>query len=115
MNLLEQSLKIDAPSITENAGIIQFFEMAFELGWKTLKDYFEVQGLNTKFPRETIKTAIEKDIIKDGDKWMEAMTDRNLTAHTYDEKTALKVTNDIKNKYFPLLKQLETFLSRIED
>lgn len=35
--LLEEAVSIPAPSVVERAGMIQFFEMAFELGWKVLK------------------------------------------------------------------------------
>ena len=37
-----EALKIESPSVVERAGLIQFFEMAFELSWKLLKDYEEM-------------------------------------------------------------------------
>ena len=43
--LLERNLNIAEPSEVERAGIIQFFEMAFELAWKLMKDYLEEEGL----------------------------------------------------------------------
>ena len=38
------------PIVTEleRAGIIQFFEMTFELAWKVLKDYLESEGYMVK-------------------------------------------------------------------
>ena len=85
MKLLEDALDIENPSIVEQAGTIQFYEMTFELAWKCLKDFFQEQGLDVKYPREVLKTGIEKEILSKGDVWMQALTDRNLTSHLYDE------------------------------
>ena len=38
---LNKAIKIKTPSDTERAGLIQFFEISFELAWKTLKDFLE--------------------------------------------------------------------------
>jgi len=90
----------------ERAGIIQLFEIAFELSWKLMKDYLEVLGFSVKSPRETIKQAYQSGLIDDGHIWIDALTDRNLTVHTYDEKLAKKMTEDIVQIYFPELKKL---------
>jgi hypothetical protein len=42
--LLEQTMTIAHPSEAERAGLIQFFEMSFELAWKVLKDCLEAEG-----------------------------------------------------------------------
>lgn len=112
MGLLADGLAIEQPSLTEKGGIIQFYEMAFESGWKCLKDYFEIQGLNTKFPRETIKTGIQYEILSQQEDWMQALEDRNLSVHTYDEETANEVENAIRKKYYKLLKSLHAFLAK---
>lgn len=101
--LLENHIDIDNPSELERAGIIQFFEMAFELSWKVMRDYLEAQGFQVKSPRETIKQAFQAEIIADGHSWLDALEDRNLTAHTYDENTAKEIEHRIKTRYFPAL------------
>ncbi|HLN52934.1 MAG TPA: nucleotidyltransferase substrate binding protein [Prolixibacteraceae bacterium] len=108
---LESALNIPDPDIIHKAGIIQFFEMTYELGWKLLKDYLEYQGFNdVGTPRKVIKTAFEAGLVNNGHLWMELMLDRNLTAHTYDEERASEVEVLIHQKYFPILKELyETF------
>lgn len=88
------------------AGLIQTFEFTFELGWKTLKDYLEIQGLFFTTPRETIKQALQSKLIEDGYIWLEALDSRNEVAHHYDEATSAKVANDIQNNYFEILKTL---------
>ena len=110
LRLLETSKKIAKPSDTERAGLIQFFEVSFELAWKTLKDYLESQGFQVNSPRETIKQAFQMNLLEDGHAWMEILDNRNLTAHTYDEAISLKVEHLIKEKYFSLLKQLHETL-----
>ncbi|MCC5896913.1 MAG: nucleotidyltransferase substrate binding protein [Phormidium sp. BM_Day4_Bin.17] len=112
--LLENALTIESPSLVERAGMIQFFEMAFELSWKLLKDYQDLEGFTVKTPRETLKQAFQAEIITDGHDWIEALQDRNLMAHTYNEKTAIAVEQRIRYKYFPLLKNLhETFEAKL--
>ena len=82
---LEDALKIKKPDIIQRAGMIQFFEMTFELAWDTLKDYLEEQGFNEiKSPRAAIKKGFEIDLITDGESWLQLLEDRNLTAHAYD-------------------------------
>ena len=107
MGHLSGALEIEQPDLLQKAGIIQFFEMCYELAWNTLKDYFEEQGFtDIKSPRSVLKKAYEVELIAEGHEWMELLTDRNLTAHTYDDKKATEVEMLIKQKYFPLFRQL---------
>ena len=110
--LLEKYSTKTKLSELEQAGIIQFFEMTFELGWKVLKDYLESDGYIVKSPRETIKQAFQNEIINDGHIWMDALAVRNLTTHTYDENLANKMVNDILNIYFPELKKMHDRLEK---
>jgi nucleotidyltransferase substrate binding protein (TIGR01987 family) len=109
LKLLDGALAIPGPSETERLGIIKSYEMCFELAWKAIKDYLESQGLDPKFPRETIKYAIQTGILVDEDAWMRALTDRNIMVHTYDEKAAMAVEKTIRESYHPLLKKLAAF------
>ena len=110
--LLEKYSTKTKLSELEQAGIIQFFEMTFELGWKVLKDYLESDGYIVKSPRETIKQAFQNEIINDGHIWMDVLSVRNLTTHTYDENLANKIVNDIVNIYFPELKKMHDKLEK---
>lgn len=109
--LLEKYSKQELKSEIEKAGIIQFFEMTFELAWKVLKDYLEAQGFIVKSPRETVKQAFQIGIIEEGHIWMDALSKRNLTTHTYDEAFAEKLVGEIKQLYFPIFKSLYDKLS----
>lgn len=76
--LLQETVQIKNPSVAERAGLIQFFEMTFELAWKLLKDY-EEEGFIVKSPRDAIKQAFQTNIITAGHTWIDALEDRNLT------------------------------------
>jgi nucleotidyltransferase substrate binding protein (TIGR01987 family) len=84
--------------------------MAFELAWKTVKDYLESEGYLPKTPRETLKQAFQIEMLQDGHAWMEALEDRNLTSHTYDEATSLLVETKIRQRFLPALAQLYCWL-----
>ena len=96
----------------ERAGIIQLFEISFELSWKLMKDYLEFQQLIVKSPREAIKQAYQIELIDDGHIWIDALADRNLTVHTYDEELAKKMVEDISTIYYPQLKKLYEKLAK---
>ncbi len=102
--LLNQYINQPIETELERAGIIQFFEISFELSWKLMKDYLEAQELSVKSPRETIKQAYQIGLIDDGHVWIDALSDRNLTVYTYDEDMAKKMVSDIIKVYFPELK-----------
>jgi nucleotidyltransferase substrate binding protein (TIGR01987 family) len=104
--LLQGAILIEKPSVVERAGMIQFFEMAFELGWQLLKDYEEAEGFVVKSPRDAIKQAFQADLVLQGHDWIDALDDRNLTTHTYNEATAVAVEQKIREKYFACLRQL---------
>ncbi len=71
-----------------------------------MKDYLESEGYIVKSPRETIKMAFQTELIKDGHTWMEALSNRNLTTHTYDEALTKKLVKDIRDDFFPALRSL---------
>ncbi|MFA5479890.1 MAG: HI0074 family nucleotidyltransferase substrate-binding subunit, partial [Candidatus Muiribacteriota bacterium] len=82
----------------------------FELGWKTLKDFLLENGFNNiNSPRDTIKTAFNAEYIKEGHIWLEALKDRNLSTHTYEEEFASQIEKNIRENYFNLLTDLKEF------
>ena len=110
--LLNKYAKQPITTELERAGIIQFFEMTVELAWKVLKDYLEAQEYLVKSPRETVKQAFQIGLIDNGHVWMDALSNRNLTTHTYDEDLANKMTNEIITMYLPELDKMYEKLSK---
>lgn len=85
----------DKDKETLRAGVIQNFEVAYELCWKFMKRWIEknaageiVDGFTRK---ELFRIASEHRLLKDVEKWLNYHEARNLTSHTYDEDNAEKV------------------------
>ncbi len=97
----------------EVQGLIQCFEYTFELAWKTMKDYLETEGFIVKSPRNTIKTALQVQLISDGHTWIDALEKRNLMAHTYDENRAKEAEILIRDKYYQVITELCSCLGKI--
>ncbi len=111
---LTNALKIQNADIYQKAGMIQFFEMCFELAWNTLKDFLEDEGFkDIKSPRAAIKKSFEIDLIKNGHIWLKLLEDRNLTSHIYDDEIVEIIEKSIRNEYFNILNEFyECFKSK---
>lgn len=87
----------------EQQGLIKAFEFTQELAWNVMKDYFEYQGNYTLTgSRDAIREAFKRELVQDGDGWMDTIKSRNRSSHTYDETTALQLAELIAQRYFPL-------------
>lgn len=85
----------------EQQGLIQAFEYTFELAWNTIKDYFESQGeVSILGSRDAFRLAFKRGLIINGETWMNMITSRTLTSHTYNEDTADKIAGDVSTLYY---------------
>ena len=113
LGFLEQAIQINNPDIIQKAGLIQFFEISFELSWNIMKEYMEEQGFfELRSPRDTIKKAFEIGLIVVVHTWFLTLQNRTLTFHTYDEETAEKVVQEIETIYYPLLLEIYNTLKQ---
>ena len=108
--LLEKAVVKSELNEIEKAGIVQVFEVTFELAWKTLKDYLVQNNVDVRFPRDVIKESFRYELITDGETWMDMLEKRNLLSHTYDEATVELVLMLIRGKYFSAISQVYQFL-----
>lgn len=104
--LLEKYSQKEICNELEIAGLIQFFEMTFELAWKVQKDYLESKGIIVQSPKEAIKQAFQMGLLNDGYVWIDALSNRNLTVHTYNGDLADKLVITIVEVYFPEIEKL---------
>lgn len=97
-------------------GLVQTYEYTFELAWKTLKDYLEMEGFLLRSPRETIRQGFQSGYITNAEDWLQALADRNLTVHIYDDEIIARVLKDIYERYFFILQEFyNNFKTRINE
>ena len=96
---------------------VKAYEMVVELGWNLLKDYMEHQGLDIQpNPKETVRVAFNRQLIADAQVWIDAIGNRNRSAHSYNEAVATELTNEINYKFLPAFEQLlDTFTKYYEE
>ena len=92
----------------EREGVIQRFEYTFELAWNTLKDRLEYDGIafRSVTPRSVIRQAYQAGMIRNGETWLDMLTDRNLMSHTYDAARFESTVTNIHDRYLSLLNDL---------
>ena len=107
---LKEAVK-EAETDLEIDGAIQRFEFTFELCWKTIKRFLELEGLICKSPRGCLKEAYQLRLIKEEKIWLNMIEDRNNSTHVYDKITSREIFGRIKKFY---TKEFKTLLSNIE-
>lgn len=107
---------IRALSDLEKQGLIQAFEYTHELAWNVLKDYLEKQGfVNIVGSKNAACEAFKQGFINNGQVWMDMMTARNKTVHTYLREVADQIFDEIVNAYAPAFAQFsKAFNTRFE-
>ena len=95
----------------EKEGAIQRFEVAFELAWKTLKDYLEESGVDRESgdAPQCHQEAFAAKLFDDAQVWIDMMLHRNLLSHTYDITVFEAVLPDGRGTYFPAFDRLHEF------
>jgi nucleotidyltransferase substrate binding protein (TIGR01987 family) len=85
----------------EEQGLIQSFEYTHELAWKTLKDFLNDKGNNEIYgSKDATREAFKYDLIINGEIWMDMISSRNKTSHTYNEETANSIVLAIITDYY---------------
>ena len=94
-------------------GLIQRFEFTFELAWKTLKTFFEEEGLiGLNSPKTVLREAYAAGLLKSEELWLAMLQDRNSTAHIYSEQVAVQICRRIQERYLDAFAELIEQLGR---
>jgi len=96
----------------EKQGLIQAFEFTHELAWTVIRDYLIYQGnMAITGSRDAVREAFRVGLIHDGEHWMEMISSRNRSSHTYNQAVADGIAKRIIGDYHPLFVD---FLSTME-
>ena len=96
------------------ASVIQHFEICYELCWKMMKRFIEMDiGSEADiFTRKDLfRISAEKRLVDDFDHWVVFHWARNMTSHVYDEEMA----NDIYKIAKSFAQDLHAFLKVMEE
>jgi nucleotidyltransferase substrate binding protein (TIGR01987 family) len=112
---LKEFIDKDKLNKLEEKGMIKAFEYTYELAWSTIKDFYEDQGeTGLQGAKDSFRLAFNRGLIREGELWMQMITDRNNTTHTYNEKTAKEIAKNILENYFGLFVELQNKLEKIK-
>ena len=96
----------------EKQGLIQAFEFTHELAWNVIRDYLIYQGnMAITGSRDAVREAFRVGLLHDGERWMEMITSRNRSSHTYNQAVADDIAKRIIHDYHPMFVD---FLSKME-
>ncbi|MBW2100537.1 MAG: nucleotidyltransferase substrate binding protein [Deltaproteobacteria bacterium] len=84
--------------------LVQGYEIIIELAWKVMKDYLENDGFDVKNGKQAIRQAFQNELIRDGEIWLQALDNRNLTSHTYDDEVLETNVAFISEQFYPLVR-----------
>lgn len=103
-------------SVLEKAGVIQHFEIAWELGWKVMRDFLAENGAEVmSTPGSVIRGAFAAGLIADGDGWMDALRLRNRLSHEYNREHADRAVEAIFNQHLARFSALAETLRHERD
>ncbi len=67
----------------EQQGLIKAFEFTHELAWNVLKDFLESRGATNLYgSKDATREAFAKELIANGNEWMDMIAARNRSSHT---------------------------------
>ena len=84
---LEEALALEKDDIVRDS-VIQRFEFAIELAWRTAKKFM---GSSSGSPKDIIREMAQSRYINVVELWLTAIDMRNLSSHTYNEELAEQV------------------------
>ena len=111
---LSQASQQDLDNEFIQSGIIDKFEMQFELGWKLMKALLAYEGdpvAATGSPRDTIKAAYQYYDFMNDQLWLRMLRDRNDSAHIYDASLARRLVDTIITDYIPEFQRIQQGLA----
>ena len=100
-------------NILMHMALVQAYEVCFELSWKVLKDYLAENGILVYMPKEVIKEAFNKNVIENGQIWIDMLDARNATSHEYKMDKINLILDKISTTFYNELLKFSNWLAGI--
>ena len=110
---MAELLKKDSLSNAEKAGLIKFFELSYELSWKTIKRVLLLhRSVDVRTgTKDIFREAAKAGYIDDPELWFDFIEDRNETVHAYNESTVDSIIDDLPGFQVELEKLVSNLLN----
>ena len=109
---LKEALAENETSFVRDS-IIQRFEMAFEMAWKTMFRFLKDKGANIPAKAYAVlPEAFEAHLIADAELWDSMREYRNDTSHEYNEQKAIEIAGFVRGQGVQAFEALVEALSR---
>lgn len=114
---LKQELMIlcqkDSLTNAEKAGFIKFFELAYEISWKTLKRILLLKNsINiVSGTKDIFREAAKQGYIDNPEQWFKFIESRNETVHVYNQKNIDSIIHEIED----FLSALESLIAKLKE
>lgn len=112
LNNLHVVREVEPPyTVLNTAGSVGLFEICFEQAWKAMKEILQQHGYGENrigSPKQIIKLAFSAGMIDKQEEWLAMLESRNNVTHSYNEEIAIKIIEDVKEKYISLFEELKT-------
>ena len=100
-------------------GIIEQFNLSFELAWKTLQEIMRIHGIeeaSTGSPREILQLAYKIGFISDSEVWLLMLKKRNTSVYIYNEDEVDEMILLIRDSFIPALTALkDTLVKKLDE
>lgn len=106
---LEQALADDEGDRRSRDSVILNFMLTYETAWKALKAALAEQGVEAGYPKEVFRQAFRAGWLPAEAPWLAMIENRNLIAHTYNERTAEEIRRHV-NEAVPALRDAYALL-----
>ena len=100
-------------------GIIEQFNLSFELAWKTLQEIMRIHGIeeaSTGSPLEILQLAYKIGFISDSEAWLLMLKKRNTSVHIYNEDEVDEMILLIRDSFIPAFTVLkDTLVKKLDE
>lgn len=112
LSALDQALADDDGGRRSRDSVILNFMLTYETAWKALRAALAEQGVEAGYPKEVFRQAFQAGWLPAEAPWLAMIQDRNLIAHTYNERTAVEIRRHVDDAA-PALRDAYAVLTRM--